>query len=107
MAGRRFTGARLKAARQAASLSQRELAARAGMSHGTVARLERDEGRAPRLVTIRGLATALAIEPEALLGWAGGRAIVPVGMVPPLPAWGDHPSPALRHPGPPVERPST
>ena len=69
MAARRFMGERLKSARQTAHLSQRELADLAGMSQGTVARLERNMGRAPRLGTIRGLAAALRVDPETLLGW--------------------------------------
>src|SRR5947207_6656493 len=58
---------RLKALRQRAGLSQRQLAARAGLTHSTVAFLE--TGRHAALPsTVCKLATAFGIEPEELTG---------------------------------------
>ena len=69
---RRFLGGRLAAARRKAGLSQRSLAAAAGLSHGTVARLERGEGQAPRLATIHRMAEVLGVAPDDLIAWDDG-----------------------------------
>lgn len=52
--------------RTAAALSQRELAAIAGVSHVTIARLEGGHDAHPR--TIRKLAAALEVTPTDLMG---------------------------------------
>ena len=57
---------RLRRVRESRFVTQRELAAKAGVSHGTVVRLER--GADARLVTARKLAAALAVEPSDLVG---------------------------------------
>ena len=54
-------GARLRRAREAAGLSQEELAERAGLSPNTVGGLERGEHRRPYPATIRALAEALGM----------------------------------------------
>src|SRR3954454_23999729 len=54
-------GARLRRAREAAGLSQEELAERAGVSPNTVGDLERGEHRRPYPATVRALADALAL----------------------------------------------
>ncbi len=66
---RRFLGGRLAVARQRAGLSQRALAQAAGLSHGTVARLERGEGQMPRLPTLHRMARVLGVAPETLVAW--------------------------------------
>ena len=58
---------RLKALRQRAGLTQRELAARAGLTHSTVAFLETGKHAAQRS-TVRKLGQALAVPPEELAG---------------------------------------
>ena len=54
-------GARLRRAREAAGLSQEELAERAGLSPNTVGGLERGENRHPYPATVRALAVALGL----------------------------------------------
>ena len=54
-------GVRLRRAREAAGLSQEELAERAGLSPNTVGGLERGEHRRPYPATIRALADALGL----------------------------------------------
>ena len=61
---------RLKEWRAARALSQRELAASAGVTQATVVRLE--AGRPARPRTVRKLAAALGVPPAGLLG-AGGE----------------------------------
>jgi transcriptional regulator with XRE-family HTH domain len=58
--------AKLKRARERAALSQEELAKKAGVSRVTVARVEAclDD---PQPRTVRKLAAALGVEPEALM----------------------------------------
>jgi transcriptional regulator with XRE-family HTH domain len=57
---------RLRTLRQRKALSQRELAALAGLSHLTIVRLEAgNDSPYPR--TVRKLAQALGVEPEALM----------------------------------------
>jgi transcriptional regulator with XRE-family HTH domain len=65
-----MVGTRLKALREAAGLSQRALADRAGVAPETVARLERDR-TPPRAGTVRKVAAALGVPPDALAGGSG------------------------------------
>lgn len=60
-------GARLRALRREAEMTQRELADRSGLSRWTINEIE-NRGRHPRLVTLVALAYALGCVPEALLG---------------------------------------
>ena len=55
----------LRQLRSAASLSQEELAARGGLSVRGISDLERGARSAPRLETVRMLADALEVGPEA------------------------------------------
>jgi predicted ATPase/DNA-binding XRE family transcriptional regulator len=57
-------GARLRQLREAAGLTQEELAGRAGLTRNAVSALERGERRRPYLHTVRSLADALGL-PEA------------------------------------------
>jgi len=59
------TTSRLRELRDRASLSQQELAARAGVSRATIADLERGN-RKPQPKTRRKLAEALGVEPYEL-----------------------------------------
>ncbi len=64
---------RLREWRERRLLSQRELAARAGVTQGSIARIERGHHR-PRLSTVRKLAEALEVSPDELVDWdAEGR----------------------------------
>jgi transcriptional regulator with XRE-family HTH domain len=58
-------GARLRAAREAAGLSQQRLAEAAGMHSNAVARLERGE-RLPTWTSVQKLADALRVSTEQL-----------------------------------------
>ncbi len=58
---------RLRVLRQRRALSQRDLAALAGVTPATIARLESGEVDA-RHVTVRKLASALKVEPSDLMG---------------------------------------
>ncbi len=60
-----YIGDRLKALRIENALTQRELAAKAGVTEATVARLERNE-REPHMSTARKLAQALGVHPRVL-----------------------------------------
>jgi transcriptional regulator with XRE-family HTH domain len=60
-------GARLRSLRLAAGLTQLELAARSGITHEAISRLELGN-RAPRAETIRCLAAALGVEPAEFVG---------------------------------------
>lgn len=68
-ARRRFLGGRLATARRRAGLSQRGLAGAAGLSHGTVARLERGEGQVPRPATLHRMAGVLGVAADDLVAW--------------------------------------
>ncbi len=57
--------ARLRVVRETKALTQRELAERAGVAHGTVARIETGHDANPP--TIRKLAAALGVEPSELM----------------------------------------
>ena len=64
---RRRAGARLRALREAAGLTQLELAAAAGLSHEAVSRLELGR-RAPQAGSVHKLARALGVEPALFVG---------------------------------------
>ena len=60
---RRRAGGQLRALREAAGLSQLQLAAASGLTHEAISRLE--TGRCwPKAATVRSLAQALGVEPE-------------------------------------------
>jgi transcriptional regulator with XRE-family HTH domain len=59
-------GAKLRRLRLARTLTMRELADRSGVNHAAISQIERGK-RAPHPSTIRKLATALEVDPEALL----------------------------------------
>jgi transcriptional regulator with XRE-family HTH domain len=63
---RRFSGRKLKVAREESLLSQRELAEKAGVNHVTIARLESGAAREPHPRTVRKLSAALGV-PAATL----------------------------------------
>ena len=64
---RRHAGMRLRALREAAGLSQLQLAAASGLSHEVISRLEL--GRCwPKVSTVRALAQTLGVEPERFVG---------------------------------------
>ncbi len=63
---RRFSGQRLKEAREEALLSQRELAVKAGVNHVTIARLESGSARDPHMRTVRNLSAALGVPASTL-----------------------------------------
>ena len=60
----------LRRARMRALLTQRELAARAGLTQATVQRIESGATRA-RISTVRRLAAALGVGAEELMDYAG------------------------------------
>ena len=67
-AGPQAAGARLRALREAAGLSQLDLAAAAGVRHQTVSKLELELGRrSPEPRTLAKLAGALGTEPAAFV----------------------------------------
>ncbi len=59
---------RLREWRERRALTQRELAAKAGMTVSTVNRIENGLQR-PRISTVRKLAEALGVAPEELIDW--------------------------------------
>jgi len=63
----KFSGSRLRTLRGEANLTQRELAARAGVSRGTVKRLENGTDVNLTLTTLERLADALNISPDDLI----------------------------------------
>jgi transcriptional regulator with XRE-family HTH domain len=68
---RRFSGQRLKEAREEALLSQRELAEKAGINHVTIARLESGAARDPHMRTVRKLSVALGVPAAKLFDVVG------------------------------------
>ena len=64
---RQRIGKRLRALREAAGLTQLQLAAASGLTHEAISRLERGE-RAASAETVRQLAQALGIPPERFVG---------------------------------------
>src|SRR5829696_2798175 len=84
-------GARLRAAREAANLTQEALAARAGLTPNAVGALERGEHRHPYPATVRALAAALGLAAEEGAALAAsvpkrGQAARPDAALPGLPA---------------------
>jgi excisionase family DNA binding protein len=64
---RRHAGKRLRALREAAGLSQQQLAAASGLTHEAISRLETAR-LSPYAATVRALAQALRVEPERFVG---------------------------------------
>ena len=62
----RIDGERVRAAREGAFLSQRELAEKAGLNHNTVWRIEGSAATEVHPRTIRKLAEALSVNPASL-----------------------------------------
>ena len=58
-------GERLRRARKARQVTQLELAARTGVAHSTVVRIERGQAR-PRIETVEKFAEALGVDPRWL-----------------------------------------
>jgi predicted ATPase/DNA-binding XRE family transcriptional regulator len=84
-------GVRLRRARDAASLTQEDLAARAGLTPNAVSALERGEHRHPYPATVRALAAALGLAAEEGAALAAsvpkrGQAAQPDAALPGLPA---------------------
>jgi excisionase family DNA binding protein len=88
---RRRAGWRLRQLREAADLTQLELAARSGLTHEAISNLERGR-RAPLATTVRARAQALGVDPTAFItgtatdaglttAEAAARLGVPVGRV--------------------------
>jgi transcriptional regulator with XRE-family HTH domain len=61
-------GRRLKRLREAAGLSQQDLAVRAGLSVSVVSQIEQGKKTDPRMTTVLFLAEALGVNVEALTG---------------------------------------
>ncbi len=66
----RVSGAKLRRERERRALSLRELAEEAGVSYVTVWRIEKETTGPARPITVRRLAGALGVEPEALIEWS-------------------------------------
>ena len=66
---RRRCGQRLRLLREAAGLSQQDLAAASGLTHEAISRLETGY-RAPYADTVRTLAQVLRVAPEQFVGFA-------------------------------------
>jgi XRE family transcriptional regulator, regulator of sulfur utilization len=62
-----YIGENVRRLRVREAMTQRELAAKAGITETTISRIERDE-REPHMSTIRKLADALGVHPRALVG---------------------------------------
>jgi transcriptional regulator with XRE-family HTH domain len=87
-------GARLRRLREAAGLTQEELASRVGLSSDAVSRLERGQRKHPHPHTVRALANTLDLsedERDALIASAPKRA----GMIFTPPAGREDPAPTL------------
>lgn len=70
-----FSKERLKALREAAGLTQQELAVKAGTNAGVIAGLEQQGGTPdPRLSTVAALAKALGVSVEDLMSEQQGEA---------------------------------
>jgi transcriptional regulator with XRE-family HTH domain len=63
-------GERIRELREARSLSQRELARRAGVDHSYVSKIENGRTEVPSVDTLRALATVLEVEEVEMLGFA-------------------------------------
>jgi len=59
---------KLRSVRERLFVTQEELAERTGMSRATISRIESGQQR-PRISTVRKLAAALGVSPEALIDW--------------------------------------
>jgi transcriptional regulator with XRE-family HTH domain len=70
-AQRHSLGAVIRAHREKAGLSQRELAAQAGCHHSYLARLENGSNDKPTPEVLQGIARALGLEPGKLLRFIG------------------------------------
>jgi transcriptional regulator with XRE-family HTH domain len=70
-AQRQSLGAVIRAHRDKAGLSQRELAAQAGCHHSYLARLENGSNDKPTPEVLQGIARALGLEPGKLLRFIG------------------------------------
>ena len=78
-----YLAGRLKALRQAAGLTQQQLAFQAGLSMSLVTQLEQGLKADPRLSTLLALSRVLGVSLDALGGGAGeGAAPTPVGEAP-------------------------
>jgi transcriptional regulator with XRE-family HTH domain len=62
-----YIGENVRRLRVREAMTQRELAAKAGITETTLSRIERDV-REPHMSTIRKLADALGVHPRALVG---------------------------------------
>jgi predicted ATPase/DNA-binding XRE family transcriptional regulator len=93
----------LRRARRAASLSQEELAERAGLSARAISDLERGVNRVPRRDTLEMLADALSINAEQRRQWERMRRAAAV-RVPPS---ADHTASATEHPASLLSSPLT
>jgi len=89
--------ARLRGLRDAAALTQEELAERAGLTANAIGALERGERRRPYPHTVRALADALALDEAQRAGLAA--AARPGGAAPAVPVSTGAPA---RDPGPPL-----
>jgi transcriptional regulator with XRE-family HTH domain len=63
----------LRSVRERLFVTQEELAERTGISRATISRIETGQQR-PRISTVRKLAAALNVPPEALIDWNGEEA---------------------------------
>ena len=63
-------GRRVREARKARQVTQLELAARTGVAHSTVVRIERGQAR-PQIATVAKIAEALGVDPK-WLAFGGG-----------------------------------
>jgi transcriptional regulator with XRE-family HTH domain len=66
-------GKKLKELREAAGLTQQELAVKAGLSVSNVASIEQRQEGNPRINTVMALASALGVDVAELLGSEAGR----------------------------------
>jgi FMN phosphatase YigB (HAD superfamily)/DNA-binding XRE family transcriptional regulator len=70
-------GKHLQAARQAAGLTQQQLCHKAGLSYSTLTKIERGAIKSPSIFTIQGIAAALDVTLDALIGSALQQRKVP------------------------------
>jgi DNA-binding Xre family transcriptional regulator len=65
----RVSAEKLKIQRMRKAMTQRELAAAAGVSYVTISRMENEQGGPVKPPTLRKLSTALSVLPEELIEW--------------------------------------